>query len=101
CTVTRRRCRCSTPSARAARGCAAGAKAISVAGRASEAARLTSPGMQIIARRANHFDEEQAVMHHTKRSARIRVVALLVGALFILNAATPADGQSGRRIPKR
>ena len=37
-------------------------------------------------------------MYHTKPSAPIFAVTLFVGALFILNAA---EGQSGRRIPKR
>ena len=39
-------------------------------------------------------------MHHTKATARLRVVALLVGALLLLNG-TVSRAQSGRRIPKR
>ena len=39
-------------------------------------------------------------MHNTTPFARHRVVALLVGALLVFNAAV-AQAQSGRRIPKR
>src|ERR1700754_3077378 len=40
-------------------------------------------------------------MHHQKRFDHSRAVTLLAVALFILIAATAADAQSGRRIPKR
>jgi hypothetical protein len=40
-------------------------------------------------------------MYHTKGSAPIRAVMLLICALFILKAAIVTEAQSGRRIPKR
>src|SRR5438067_7313538 len=85
----RRPFRCSTRSARTTRACAAGAKAISAAAPASE----TAAGPFI-------SSEELTVMQHTKPSARLRVVTVLVGALLLLNGAI-AQAQSGRRIPKR
>jgi hypothetical protein len=46
------------------------------------------------------FAEEQTAMRHIKRSAPFSATALLICALFNLNAAA-AEAQSGRRIPKR